>query len=345
MARCCNDFSRTDLLRRAAAEAGRGLPAIESGMPLPAGTGLDRRSFLARTRRARARRLRQRGVPAACVRGGHRRRDGGRPAEGARLRLPRRRRRLALDALPGRRPALPQAAPAPGAADVGRASVQRGSPAPLAPVTGRARAAARRGQGRGDGRRRLHRAGPVALHLAALLGGRRDERAAAHRLARPLPRPQRLARQPATGPLARLAPAAGARDGEDAGRLDRRPRPVRLLDAQRLGRRREADARRDRRARPPADERRRGARAGDVGGAPVGPAAPAAAPLHAQERPARLHEPRRVPEGRRRVPPPARGSRRDARRRPAGSRRRALGPGDVRHARRPAAGARRRPAS
>ena len=49
MARCCNDFSRTDLLRRAAAEAGRGLPAVEVGMPLPAGTGLDRRSFLART--------------------------------------------------------------------------------------------------------------------------------------------------------------------------------------------------------------------------------------------------------------------------------------------------------
>src|SRR5215218_1487019 len=49
MARCCNDFSRTGLLRRAAAEAGRGLPAVESGMPLPAGTGLDRRTFLART--------------------------------------------------------------------------------------------------------------------------------------------------------------------------------------------------------------------------------------------------------------------------------------------------------
>ena len=48
MARCCNDFTRADLLRRAAAEAGRGLPAIEAGMPLPAGTGLDRRSFLAR---------------------------------------------------------------------------------------------------------------------------------------------------------------------------------------------------------------------------------------------------------------------------------------------------------
>ena len=49
MARCCTDFSRTELLRRATAEAGRGLPAIEHGMPLPAGTGLDRRSFLART--------------------------------------------------------------------------------------------------------------------------------------------------------------------------------------------------------------------------------------------------------------------------------------------------------
>jgi uncharacterized protein (DUF1501 family) len=35
------------MLRRAIAEAGRGLPAIEPGMPLPAGTGLSRRSFLA----------------------------------------------------------------------------------------------------------------------------------------------------------------------------------------------------------------------------------------------------------------------------------------------------------
>jgi uncharacterized protein (DUF1501 family) len=45
----CSDFSRTDLLRRAAAEAGDGLPAIETGMPLPAGTGLSRRSFVARS--------------------------------------------------------------------------------------------------------------------------------------------------------------------------------------------------------------------------------------------------------------------------------------------------------
>jgi uncharacterized protein (DUF1501 family) len=49
MARCCSDFTRTELLRRGVAEAGRGLPAIEPGMPLPAGTGLSRRSFLSRS--------------------------------------------------------------------------------------------------------------------------------------------------------------------------------------------------------------------------------------------------------------------------------------------------------
>jgi uncharacterized protein (DUF1501 family) len=46
---CCDEFSRSALLRKAVAEAGAGLPAIEPGMPLPAGTGLDRRSFLARS--------------------------------------------------------------------------------------------------------------------------------------------------------------------------------------------------------------------------------------------------------------------------------------------------------
>ena len=44
----CNEFSRAHLLRGAAAEAGRGLPAIEPGMPIPAGTGLSRRSFMLR---------------------------------------------------------------------------------------------------------------------------------------------------------------------------------------------------------------------------------------------------------------------------------------------------------
>ncbi len=45
----CNDFSRTQLLHAAIAEAGRGLPGIEPGMPLPAGTGLTRRTFVARS--------------------------------------------------------------------------------------------------------------------------------------------------------------------------------------------------------------------------------------------------------------------------------------------------------
>ena len=44
----CTGLSRSRLLHRAAAEAGRGLPTIEPGMPLPAGTGLSRRSFIAR---------------------------------------------------------------------------------------------------------------------------------------------------------------------------------------------------------------------------------------------------------------------------------------------------------
>jgi uncharacterized protein (DUF1501 family) len=45
----CNDFNRSQLLRRGAAVAGRGLPNIEPGMPLPAGTGMDRRTFLLRS--------------------------------------------------------------------------------------------------------------------------------------------------------------------------------------------------------------------------------------------------------------------------------------------------------
>jgi uncharacterized protein (DUF1501 family) len=44
----CVGLSRSRLLHRAAAEAGRGLPLIEPGMPLPAGTGMSRRGFVAR---------------------------------------------------------------------------------------------------------------------------------------------------------------------------------------------------------------------------------------------------------------------------------------------------------
>jgi uncharacterized protein (DUF1501 family) len=44
----CAEHSRAAFVRRGLAEAGRGLPAIEPGMPMPAGTGLDRRTFVAR---------------------------------------------------------------------------------------------------------------------------------------------------------------------------------------------------------------------------------------------------------------------------------------------------------
>ncbi len=42
----CDECTRADLVR---ATAGRGLPTIEPGMPLPAGTGLTRRKFVARS--------------------------------------------------------------------------------------------------------------------------------------------------------------------------------------------------------------------------------------------------------------------------------------------------------
>ena len=45
----CRDFTRSQLLRRSVARPGQGLPAIEPGMPMPAGTGLSRRSFLLRS--------------------------------------------------------------------------------------------------------------------------------------------------------------------------------------------------------------------------------------------------------------------------------------------------------
>ncbi len=47
--KCCRDFTRSQLIRSAAAEAGRGLPAVEPGVPVPAGTGLTRRRFLSRS--------------------------------------------------------------------------------------------------------------------------------------------------------------------------------------------------------------------------------------------------------------------------------------------------------
>jgi uncharacterized protein (DUF1501 family) len=45
----CEEFTRSHLMHQAVATAGNGLPRIEPGMPTPAGTGLNRRSFLLRS--------------------------------------------------------------------------------------------------------------------------------------------------------------------------------------------------------------------------------------------------------------------------------------------------------
>ena len=46
---CCEDFSRTELLRRTAAAGASALPSPDPRMPTPAGTGLTRRRFLLRS--------------------------------------------------------------------------------------------------------------------------------------------------------------------------------------------------------------------------------------------------------------------------------------------------------
>jgi uncharacterized protein (DUF1501 family) len=49
MAGGCEDFTRSQLVRGSIARAGSGLPLVEPGMPVPAGTGLTRRSVLLRS--------------------------------------------------------------------------------------------------------------------------------------------------------------------------------------------------------------------------------------------------------------------------------------------------------
>ena len=326
MARCCNDFSRTEILRRAAAEAGRGLPAIESGMPLPAGTGLDRRSFLARTAGLALAVYGGVVAPAAGVRGGHRRGDGRRAAEGARLGLPRRRRRLALDALPDGDPLYRKLRPQPRAARRRRAPVRRGHAPALAPVAGRAGAAARRGQGRGDARASATRARTSRTSPRGTTG-----------------RSARRASSCARAGSAATSTAVGSPDNPLQGlSLDWRLQPalatakmpVASIDGPDQygfwtrnvwGDVERPDARRDRRARRPADARRRGARSRRR----RPPASrPACASSCSRSRPrttspaSRARSPTRRADDEfpRRLARPGG----DARRRPAGPRRRAL---------------------
>ena len=206
MSDCCKEFSRSRLLRHAA-EAGKGLPAIEPGCrcrPGPASTGA--RSSPAPLGLALAGLRSRVDEPAALE-------DGILP----RRRRPRRPRRFwsrsSWTAASTRsRCSRPSVTPITAAAAEARAPDSPCGSAATTACAGTRRAAvqdaARRGQAHAHPGRWLPRRGPVALHVAPLLGGRDDEPRRGHRMAGPLPRPGRIARQPAPGALARRGACA-----------------------------------------------------------------------------------------------------------------------------------------
>ena len=191
--------------------------------------------------------------------------------------------------------------------------------------------------------RRLRPPRPVALHLAPLLGGRRDRPRLRTGWLGPLPRPRRHAGQPAAGPVARLAAGAGAGDREACRSRRSTARTTttsgraasgatvekRMLEA--IGELGAAHAHGD----PALAQAAAAARAG-------GDAAHAAAPF-ARRTTIRLREPGRVPEVDERFPSRLAAL---AAMLAAGLPLRCVAitaPGDVRHARRPAEDARGRP--
>ena len=235
------------------AVAGRGLPTIEPGMPLPAGTGLTRRKFVARSLGARARRLRRRA--AAALRRGHRERRDGRALADPGHRLPAGRRRLAVAALPGGRPALPEAphrtSPSPAARRSPRIRASSWNPAlaPLAQLHGEGKVTRAAGVGYDHPdqshftSRHYWEVGATEPSLLTGWLGRYLDLAG-------------VGGQPAAGPLdhRRLEPVA--RDRQGAGRRDRRPRPVRASARRACG-----ASRADPHARRDGGARQRAARA------------------------------------------------------------------------------------
>ena len=196
MADCCNDFTRSHLVRASVARAGAGLPVIEPGMPTPAGTGLTRRSMLLRSAGmalavyGAGRTLTPEAFEAAVAEAAGEQKvlisifmDGG--ADALSLLAPvNDARYIAL------RPLL-RMLPGAGPTFAGDTRLQL---APVRPGPARAvgRPRLRRRRRPGD---RLRLAQPVALHLAPLLGGRRDEPDGVDGLARALPRPRRPSRR------------------------------------------------------------------------------------------------------------------------------------------------------
>ena len=215
-------------------------------MPTPAGTGMNRRGFVARSLGLAltvygAGRLDvfDQGIAAG-------RDDAEEPDP--RHRLPPGRRRRAVTALAAGRPALPQAAPEPrdlrrhGSSP--RTTGSSGIPSldPIAQLHGEGKVTVLPAVGY-DHPDQSHF---TSRHFWEV--GATDSRLLTGWLGRYLDAvgsPD----NPSAGPVADRVARARARDGEGAGRCDRRPRAVRLLCSRRLGRGRRPDARGDRDAR------------------------------------------------------------------------------------------------
>ena len=210
---CCGNYTRSQLMRESvarAAEAGKGLPAIETGMPVPAGHRALAPLLPVAQRRPGPGRLRRDEAAAGGLRGGHRPR--GHQRQGPRLDLLRRRHRLDERARPDR--ALPVRRPAadPGAPARPDPGVQRGH-----------RACS--GTPPRTGSRTLHAEGKVSTFPAIGYTSPNQshftsrhfyeigelEIGGTHRLAGPLPRPHGQRRQPAPGAVAGRQPLPLAR--------------------------------------------------------------------------------------------------------------------------------------
>ena len=319
----CYDCNRSEQLPPRGGAAGEGLPEIEPGMPLPAGTGHVAAQLPLALGRARARRLRRRARSSARARRRDRRGRGrrAREPEGARLDLPERRHRRAQRPLPGRRPALLRAAADDRAsAQTAGHAVPRGRPAALA----------------SGGRRRSRRCTPRARSRCC----RRSATTTPTSRTSPRATTTRSAQTDAhlrTGWLGRYLDRVGTPDNPVQGlTLDTTLHPAlataKVPVATLLG----ADQYRF--AAPgiaphpleasmlqmAANIGAAHAKSTDPGLKQAGQTALRLAPplLPARQLQVRLQQPGRLPELDRSVPEPARRARRDARRRDAGARRR-----------------------
>ena len=227
---CCNDYTRSQLLRAAAAEAGKGLPAIEPGMPR-AGRhrALARAAFLSRSAGLALAVYGASKIPLSAFENGIAQAAPSGPSP--RLDLLRRRHRLAQRARPGRR--LPllrscgrtwRSAPGAGTPFSEDPTPAAGTPRrrPWRPSTARARSRAFPAIGY-DHPNQSHF---TSRHFYEV--GELDDRLQ-DRLARPLHRPGRRRREPAAGPLdgrLALADAGHRQQAGGGGRQRRRLRPL-----------------------------------------------------------------------------------------------------------------------